>query len=175
MHSLTKTELTALLAAAKAHSQRSYVMIHVGFTHGLRASEVTEMTAEQVRSGYLTVQRLKGSEKTIQKCSQELVDYARGKTGILFPIKRRQLHNIFVACCAAARYVEDGETKTIPEHKWHFHVCKHTCGSLMNEGGARINEIQRRLGHASLASTGRYLVCSDDVADKSFAAAVGGM
>lgn len=55
MHSLTKQESAALLAAAKKHSVRDYIMIATAFRHGMRASEITRLTAEQVRSGYITV------------------------------------------------------------------------------------------------------------------------
>jgi integrase len=67
MHSLTKDELVTLLAAAKKHSQRDYVMVLVGFYHGMRASEVCGLTAEHIRDGYIRVERLKGSETNVQE------------------------------------------------------------------------------------------------------------
>ena len=38
----------------------------------------------------------------------------------------------------------------------------------MLDSGARINEVQKRAGHCSLSSTGRYLVVSDAVASRVF-------
>jgi site-specific recombinase XerD len=37
------------------------------------------------------------------------------------------------------------------------HVLRHTFAQLMEDAGAKVSEIQARLGHASLATTGQYL------------------
>lgn len=39
----------------------------------------------------------------------------------------------------------------------HFHALRHAGARLLERTGARVSEIQDRLGHASLATTGRYL------------------
>ena len=39
----------------------------------------------------------------------------------------------------------------------HFHALRHTFAHAMEEAGAKVSEIQSRLGHSSLATTGRYL------------------
>jgi integrase len=40
----------------------------------------------------------------------------------------------------------------------NFHTLRHTFAYTMEDAGAKISEIQARLGHSSLATTGRYLV-----------------
>ena len=40
MKSLSKEQLASLLTAARAHSERDWLMILVAYNHGLRASEV---------------------------------------------------------------------------------------------------------------------------------------
>jgi integrase len=164
MHSLTRDELAALLTAAKKHSQRDYVMVLVGFYHGMRASEVCGLTAEHIRDGYIRVERLKGSETNIQEAHPDVIAYAKSKTGLLFGIKRRQFFNVIRKHCVTAG---------IPEHLAHPHTLRHTCCSLMLDGGAKINEVQKRAGHRSLSSTGRYLSVSDAVASRAFQSAVG--
>jgi integrase len=164
MHSLTRDELVALLAAAKKHSQRDYVMVLVGFYHGMRASEVCGLTTEHIRDGYIRVERLKGSETNVQEAHPDVLAYATGKIGLLFGIKRRQFFNVVRKHCVTAG---------IPEHLAHPHTLRHTCCSLMLDGGAKINEVQKRAGHRSLSSTGRYLIVSDAVASRAFQAAVG--
>ena len=67
MRSLTLPQLLALLAAAKAHLERDWLMILLAFSGGLRASEVIAIKREDVRDGFLTVQRLKGSRRTTQR------------------------------------------------------------------------------------------------------------
>jgi site-specific recombinase XerD len=39
----------------------------------------------------------------------------------------------------------------------NFHTLRHTFAHTMEDAGAKISEIQARLGHSSLATTGRYL------------------
>jgi integrase len=140
------------------------MMISTAFRHGMRASEITQLTAEQVRSGYITVLRLKGSDTNVQACSPDLKEYAQGKTGRLFDIERRQFHNVIRM---------HGKTAGIPEHKRHSHVLKHSCAMLMLEGGGKINEVQKRLGHKNGGNTLKYLAVSDDAAGRAFQAAVG--
>jgi integrase len=100
----------------------------------------------------------------VQACSPELTEYALGKMGRLFDIQRRQFHNV-------SRM--HGKTAGIPEHKRHSHVSKHSCAMLMLEGGGKINEVQKRLGHKNGGNTLKYLCVSDDAAGRAFQAAVG--
>src|SRR5215212_7413627 len=39
----------------------------------------------------------------------------------------------------------------------HFHGLRHTFACTMEDAGAKVSDIQGRLGHSSLATTGRYL------------------
>jgi integrase len=39
----------------------------------------------------------------------------------------------------------------------HFHALRHTFARAMEDAGAKVSEIQARLGHESLDTTGRYL------------------
>jgi integrase len=49
--------------------------------------------------------------------------------------------------------------KTIAHRRMgvHFHALRHTGAALLEAQGAKVSEIQARLGHTSLATTGRYL------------------
>jgi site-specific recombinase XerD len=44
MKSLQREELTRLLCAARQHSERDHMMILTAYSHGLRASEVINLT-----------------------------------------------------------------------------------------------------------------------------------
>jgi integrase len=66
LDALSKAELLALLGAARAHSERDFLMILMAYSHGLRASEVLAIEPDSVRDGLLEVQRLKGSLHTTQ-------------------------------------------------------------------------------------------------------------
>ena len=72
---------------------------------------------------------------------------------ILFPsirgtrLCRRRLHNII------RKY---GGMAELPLSKQHFHVLKHTTGTLMLEKGSDIRFVQKWLGHADIRNTAIY-------------------
>lgn len=162
MEHLTREQLLTLLAVAKARSERDWLMILIGYCHGLRASEVCGLTGRHIRDGFMTVQRLKGSLRTTQplvESDDPVLNERAGLTswlaahpkGRLFDIKRVQFFNVFRAHCRAAG---------IPAHLSHPHVLKHSCG-MQNIRTAGIENVRQYLGHRSLASTGAYLKVSD--------------
>lgn len=169
MKGLTKDELTRLLSVVKRENEMHYLAILLAFNHGLRVSEVTGMRAGQVKDGYLTVERLKGSLKTVQA---------------LLPNEKEILKNILPSVQNEDRIFNFGprwfqklmhyygEKAGIPYHKCTPHKLKHTTAILSLKGGMKLNEVQARLGHKSLASTGMYLKVSDDEADQAFERAV---
>jgi integrase len=169
IQSLTRRELLRFLGAARKRSERDWLMFLVGFHHGLRISEILGIKREDVRDGYLTVARLKGSERTVQRLVSHakplldevaaLAEWVRRtppKTR-LFQISRQQAWALF------QRY---GEVAGIPRHKCHPHVLKHSI-AMQTIDKAGIQNVRKRLGHKSIASTGSYLVVSDDAAGKA--------
>ena len=175
MEALSKTELLALLAAARASRERDWLLILVTFWHGLRVSEVISFKRDAVKDGYLTIDRLKGSLRTTQALVEHpepllserapLIEYAR-KTRFdvpVFNIGRKQVWRL------VRRY---GAEAGIPEHKLHPHVLKHTCAMQMIDK-AGIHKTRQRLGHKSISSTGAYLVESDADVDAVMVSATG--
>jgi len=175
VEALSKDELLRLLATARARRERDWLLILVAFWHGLRASEVIGITRDDIKGEYLTVKRLKGSEETTQLLVEHenpllseraaLLERARESTGNqpLFPITRQHFWRLFQAYCQAAQ---------VPAHKAHPHALKHTIGTLMIEN-TPINEVHKRLGHKSIASTGEYMKASDADADAVVVGATG--
>jgi len=166
LHALTKDELHRLLTAARAYRERDWLMILVGFWHGLRASEVTALTAENISDGYLTVARLKGSMKTIQPLIEHadpllderraLIDYAQKSNpgDPIFNISRMQFWRVVQKHAKAAG---------IPAHKRHPHILKHSI-AMQTIANAGVENVRQHLGHKSLSSTGAYLRVSDEEA-----------
>lgn len=163
LEALSKPELLALLRAARSHSERDYLMILVGYCHGLRASEVIAITADAVQDGTISARRLKGSLHTVQPLvsSREklldersrLFDFARNQTGNqrLFPITRQHFWRLFQRYAKAAG---------IPARKRHPHILKHSIARHVIHS-AGIENTRQYLGHKSMASTGAYLKKSD--------------
>jgi integrase-like protein len=176
MEGLSKLEMRALLAAARAHSERDWLMILVGFWHGLRASEVVGLKPNNIQDGYLTVRRLKGSLKTVQPLIEHhdsmfneraaLIEFAREVRGNqkLFNVCRGTFWRIVQRHCLAAG---------IPKHKAHPHALKHAIAMQTIES-AGIENCRQWLGHKSISSTGEYLRVTDGQAATAVSKALGG-
>lgn len=174
MQHLTKSELESLLREAKSNSYLAWLAILVSYWHGLRVSETINLTGSDIRDGYVSVKRLKGSNATIQplitsanplldeKQHLETLASVRG-TDKLFPVHRNTV---------LAWLKKYGQAAGIPEHKCHPHVLKHTC-AMHSIKIAGIENVRAYLGHKTIASTGEYLKVSDEEASKAVSAAMG--
>ena len=162
MEALSKPELLSLLAAARAHKERDFLMILVAYYHGLRASEVIAIKKHDIKNDGLDVQRLKGSEHTEQKLfvhenpllneRQALIDFSLNMrpNQKLFPVTRKTFQRI------VARHAE---TAKLPENKRHPHMLKHTIGTEIYEKTKDLRLVRTHLGHrresSSLVYAGR--------------------
>jgi len=175
MQSLSRQQLEALRGAAQ-ESARDALMICLAVEHGLRATEVCRLRVQDFDTStntvYLTVQRLKGSRKTRQPLlpatQVRVLTWNAGKRpgDYLFlgktpgqHITRVTFWRVFKHYCRA--------TGVIPGHL-SPHALKHTTALLGLDGGMKVNEVQRYLGHVSGASTLRYLTIGDAEASCAF-------
>lgn len=133
-------------------------MILVAYWHGLRASEVVAITRDDIRDGFLTVRRLKGSDKTTQPLvshpepllseRESLIDYAR-RTPANQPLFRMCRENFWKL------FRRHAETAGVPAHKRHPHCLKHSIAmDIVHTAGVENTRIW--LGHKNLGSTGEY-------------------
>jgi integrase len=166
MKNFTKVELDALLAVARKHSETDYLMLLVTFNHGLRVSETLALNSANFVSGFLVVQRLKGSRKT----SQPLLP---SEQGILALIDGEKPLFTMSRMTYWRRVREYGSEAGIPSFKLHPHTLKHSTGRLGYEGGMGIPELQAYLGHQNGKNTMVYLEATEEQASNAFAAAVG--
>jgi integrase len=186
MEHLTKPQLLKVLGIAREHSELHWLAILVGYNHALRASEICGqmlsdirpkpgnpkwqphpgILPEDVRDGYLTVQRMKGSLKTTQalighqtnpllneRAALERLARMTEPKARVFPISRVHLYRMFVKYAQLAG---------IPEHLQYTHVLKHSTGMALIPKG--IEFCRQYLGHRSVASTTAYIVVSDSEA-----------
>jgi integrase/recombinase XerD len=178
MDYLTKDETLGLFEAAKAKGPRELLLCHLLVFHGLRISEALTLTVDQVRSGFLSVQRLKGSghsRQPLHKHEDELLDETRslaaylavrgdadGSRVLLISRKgsgltRQQGHKLFRDIALQAG-IEEGRANP--------RVGKHTCASLLLRSGATLPFLQRYLAHKDAKSTMAYLGVSESEANK---------
>lgn len=169
---LSKFELKTLLTKARTAGDRDWLMILVAYWHGMRASEVTSLTWDDVRDGMITVRRLKGSLKTRQPLiasSDPLLNEVAGfaefsrRGDKIFPISSRQFQNIMHKHGAAAGIAFD---------LCHPHILKHSI-AMHTVAQAGVENLRVYLGHKSLSSTGAYLKIDDQTASKAISAAAG--
>jgi integrase len=174
MKYLSRQQVLSLLKAARAESERDFLMILLAYRHGLRASEVCGLTTREFADGFLTIKRLKGSLKTTHplfRSDNPLLDEKRAVTawlkdvpkgGRLFNMSRQHFHRLFQAYCVQAG---------IPRHLAHPHILKHSVAmELVKSIG--IEDLRQYIGHKSLSSTGQYLKVSDQTASAAVAKAM---
>jgi integrase/recombinase XerD len=172
MHHLTRSEVKSLLQAVP--DQRQRLMLLVTFNHGLRVSETITLTGASIRDGFVKVQRLKGSLKTIQPyvrsedpdlCEFDgLTELARTAT------PRERLFNI-TRDGVLKLMKRAGKRAGLPEHLCHPHILKHSiCHAVIHSAG--VENVRQWVGHRSLASTGAYLRVTDQAAAVAVAKAM---
>jgi integrase len=173
MEHLSREQLVALLGHAKANRERDWVLFLVSFWHGLRASEAVSLTPAHFVDGYLNIQRLKGSYRTVQPLVEDVDPLLNERAAVemwlerhksancpnwqaarLFPISRVQFFRLI------RRY---GALAGLPKHLCHPHVLKHSI-AMQSIREAGIENVRQYLGHRSISSTGAYLRVTDEAA-----------
>ena len=165
-----------LLAAAKAHRERDWLLILVCFWHGLRASELVSFRKDAIQDGYLTIQREDGSNRIHHMLVEHpepllnekvaLLEFAgRTEPGVpVFNVCRRRVDPLMKRYCA-----EVG----IPADLAHAHTLRHTVARLSLES-AGLEQTRRWLGHKSMGSIYEYLKSGENKPDQGTMAADGG-
>jgi type 1 fimbriae regulatory protein FimB len=175
---LTPEEILAVLKSARKHSIRDWAMVLLSYRHGLRASEVCglKLTDIDLKSGSISIRRLKGSLQTVQPLyqhrGQPLLDevaalrtwlkmrHADGSDFLFTSQKggrldRTQFFRVFRAVA---------ESAGLPREKRHPHVLKHSLASHLVAGNVNLALIRQALGHRSITSTMQYVGTSDSQA-----------
>ena len=169
MKAMTRVQLDTVLAVARKHSEDDYLALLIGFNHGLRVSEIVALCPENIVNGYLVVQRLKRSKRTVQPLlpnERDAVMAKVAKGGLFFPMCRKTLWMHMKAYCKEAG-VPFGRDFVTP------HSLKHTTGRLGFKGGMTIPEVGARLGHKNLGNSLIYMQATEEEASMAFANAVG--
>ena len=165
---LKPNELLSVLAEAKKKGPREHCMFLMAYRHGLRATEISQLTVDDVRGGKVDVRRLKGSLHTVQPLYSDtnpLLDEkralaawlkARGDAdGSVFLfvsrqgscLKRRQIFNLF----------EDVAFRAGIEHgRRNPHILKHSFCSHLIRAGASVAYVQQAAGHKDPKATLSY-------------------
>lgn len=178
MEPLNRQELLNLLASARQDSTRDWCMLLLMYSHGLRASEVGSLKRADLneRDWTLSIERLKGSEKTLQVIypnSNKLLNARKAITEwlalrphspYLFPNPQGQkLSRIAVYNAFKKHALASG----LAAHKASPHALKHTLGQDLHDTGHSIEVVAACLGHARIDSSRRYFDISFDDANQA--------
>lgn len=170
VEAFSKGQILALLSAARARRHEHWLLICTAYLHGLRASEVIQIKASDVRDGYLVVAREKGSERTVQPLlasdnpllneAPALIEKALNTPAYrsLFNLTRQTVFNL------VQRY---GKAAGLPSQMCHPHNLKHSCGTHMYEETKSLPIVQKWLGHRSGTSTLVYLNTTQGEANRA--------
>lgn len=162
--SLSKPQLLMLLAAAKAHRERDWLLLLVCFWHGLKASELVAFEKDAIVDGSLMIRRADGSNRTMHMLVEHpeplldekdaLVEFAeRSDFGVpVFNVCRRRVDQLMKRYCA-----EVG----IPGYLAHAHTLRYTVARLSIESGG-VEHARRWLGYRSKSSVYEYLRVKGD-------------
>jgi len=192
---LTRAELLAFLAAARAARERDWLLFAVMHNHALRVSEAVGdryrdrktkewrelpgLLVSDISEHGIRIVGLKGGETVTQPLIAHPEPLLNEQPALLkgvllrfgsekvFKIGRRQVWELM------QRY---GERANIPPEKRHPHALRHTCGKWMArqmttpEG---IKAVQAWMRHQDLGSTGIYLELSQEEVNAAVLPALG--
>jgi integrase len=165
--SLSRPQLLMLLACARAHRERDWLLLLVCFWHGLRVSELVTFGKDAIADGYLTIRRPDGSARTRHMLvehpeplldeKEALVEFAEQvEVGLpVFNVCRRRVDQLMKRYCA-----EVG----IPAHLAHAQTLRHTVARLSIESGG-IEYARRWLGYKSRTSIYECLKGTEEEAE----------
>ena len=168
---LHQDEARALLAAAAKHP-RDYAIIRLLLDCGLRESEVCALHTADLRDGVLLING-KGSKQRLLPLPQVTLAaiqryQAAGQTGssYLFPAGNGGRMDRHVVYEIVKAYVHRaGLPPEISPHK-----LRHTCATLLLDGGADLRAVQGVLGHSSISTTEIYTHLSTERVGAALAA-----
>jgi type 1 fimbriae regulatory protein FimE len=175
---LTPEELISVLRAARGRV-RDWCMILIAYRHGLRTTEVCGLKISDVKNGYLCVQRVKGSMRTLQPLyphpNEPLLDEVTAvqkwlatrpndSSAFLFTsqkgggLHRTQFFRLFQTVAKRAG---------LPTYKRYPSILKHSLAAHLLSENADIALINRLLGHRSMNSTLKYVKATDQQQEES--------
>jgi type 1 fimbriae regulatory protein FimB/type 1 fimbriae regulatory protein FimE len=165
---LTEKEVERLIEAVRKHGrygQRDATMILLAFRHGLRASELVELTWPQVEldAGRIHVTRAKnGTPSTHPLTGKEI--------RALRQLRRENLQSRYVFNTErGGPFTTDAFLKLVRKagelakpFPVHPHMLRHACGFKLANDGQDTRALQHYLGHKNIQHTVRYTELRSD-------------
>lgn len=153
---LSDEEFEKLLKAV--YKPIHYICFILAAESGLRVSEISSLKVEDInlKEHKLFIRQAKGAKDRVVNTPKHL----KTKHLQYFPIKIKE-RAISKAFLNASKRAEINSVIYIDKagrsrYKYHFHCLRHTYAQYLLKNGVKVNDVQRLLGHANLATTSRY-------------------
>lgn len=145
--------------------KRDYALLVVALTTGRRLNEIAQICLKDIQGdGTILFPSTKGGKVMRDKLSPSVLaalkDYLNTRTGMDIlpsdePIWLSLSRNRSRGYPLSVQAIEDICERRLGTSR--FHALRHSFAHMMEEAGAKTSEIQSRLGHANIATTGIYL------------------
>jgi site-specific recombinase XerD len=160
---LTEAEVERLIEAAKNNrwGHRDATMILVAYRHGLRVSELVDLSWDQIemRTATLHVRRVKQGTPSVQpivgdelRRLRRLQREQEPKSPFVFTSER----GAPFTTAGFARMIERAGIEAKFAFKPHPHMLRHACGYALANRGHDTRALQAYLGHKNIQHTVRY-------------------
>jgi len=135
-----------------------YICFILAAESGLRVSEISSLKLDDInlKEHKLFIRQAKGAKDRVVNTPKHL----KNKHLSYFPIKikERAISKAFLSAAkrAGINSVIYTDNAGRPRYKYHFHCLRHFYTQYLLKNGVKVNDVQRLLGHANLATTSRY-------------------
>lgn len=166
---MTPQELIRVLRVARDQRVRDWCMILVTYRHGLRTSEVCKLKLSDMKGGLLSINRMKGSLKTVQPLGQHptepLLDEVSALQMWLRERRNNGSHSLFTSRKGGALHITQffrifqsiAKQAGLPAYKRNPRILKYSLVAHLMERNVDVVLVNQLLGHRSINSTWKYV------------------
>lgn len=158
---LSKEEVARLISVTKNINHR--LMIQVGYSSGLRVSEIINLKWEDVDfdRGLIHLKKAKGKKDRVvmlsQKVKEGLLSLSGNRQGLVFLTNRNSRYSDRTV----QRIIENAAMKAGIQKDISPHTLRHSFATHLLEGGTDIRYIRDLLGHSNISTTLVYTKVSN--------------
>ena len=147
---LEKAEIESILAMAKKHRYRDYIILLTLWRSGIRVSELVHLKKKDIMESTLIIRNGKGHKDRVVPIERELQNLIglysdhKKQEDCLFPLTTRQIRNVVY------KY-------TVERENVSPHTFRHSFAVYCLKKGMNLENLRRILGHSNLNTTQVYL------------------
>ncbi|MCG2826103.1 MAG: tyrosine-type recombinase/integrase [Thermoplasmatales archaeon] len=173
---LTEDEVKRILEKAKDTDPMDYAMISVMYYGGLRVSEVTNLTLDNINfnEGTIRINNGKGNKDGIIYIHSDALNAVKnylshrltpidGSNALFVSTKRTRITDSTIGNRVKGYAVKAGVTKRV-----YPHLFRHSFATYMLQNGATLTDVQSQLRHDNISTTTKYIHLADRQLKKAY-------